>query len=98
MALMVLNNLYVSECTAPSVRVSGVREQLGQSGRKLGFITALKWQGTSFRLALHMFGVGFSKRSKGNGVIKALRERNFCLSIVHSHNKMSQNGSLVGIF
>lgn len=45
MALMVLNNLYVSECTAPSVRVGRAREQLGQSGRITWFHPSLKAAG-----------------------------------------------------
>lgn len=45
MALMVLNNLYVSECTAPSVHVGRAREQLGQSGRITRFHPSLKAAG-----------------------------------------------------
>lgn len=42
MALMVLNNLYVSECASPLVRVGRTREQLGQSGGITQFHPGLK--------------------------------------------------------
>lgn len=86
MALMVLNNLYVSECTAPSVHVGRAREQLGQSGRITRFHPSLKAAGylTSTRTLYspQTFRVRFSKRSKASGVIKALREITLYLSVV----------------
>lgn len=42
MALMVLNDLYMSECTAPSVHVGRAREQLGQRGGITWFHPSLK--------------------------------------------------------
>lgn len=76
MALMVLNNLYVSECTAPSVHVGRAREQLGQSGRITWFHPSLKAAGyltsTCSLYSPQTFRVRFSKRPKASGVIKAL--------------------------
>lgn len=86
MALMVLNNLYVSECTAPSVHVGRAREQLGQSGRITRFHPGLKAAGylasTCSLYSPQTFTVRFSKRTKASGVIKALRERTLYLSVV----------------
>lgn len=86
MALMVLNNLYVSECTAPSVHVGRAREQLGQSGRITWFHPSLKAAGyltsTCSLYSPQTFRVRFSKRSKASGVIKALQERTLYLSVV----------------
>lgn len=86
MALMVLNNLYVSECTAPSVHVGRAREQLGQSGRITRFHPSLKAAGyltsTCSLYSPRTFRVRFSKRSKASGVIKALGERTLYLSVV----------------
>lgn len=85
MALMVLNNLYVSECTASSAHVGRAREQLGQSGRITWFHLSLKAAGnltsTRFLYSPQSIRVRFSKRSKASGVIRALRERTLYLSV-----------------
>lgn len=86
MALMVLNNLYVSECTAPSVHVGRAREQLGQSGRITWFHPSLKAAGylTSTR-ALYSpqsFRVRFFKEVQGQwGYQSTQRERTLYLSV-----------------
>lgn len=80
-ALMVLNNLYVSECTAPSVHVRRVRWQLGQSGRITWFYPSLKAAGQlTFSCTLYSpqtDRVGFLKRSKASGAIKAPQRASF---------------------
>lgn len=86
-ALVVLNNLYVSECTAPSVHVGRVRRQLGQSGRITWFYPSLKAAGQlTFPCTLyspHTDRGGFLKRSKASGAIKALGAsfRSFCCAV-----------------
>lgn len=80
-ALMVLNNLYVSECTAPSVHVGRVRRQLGQSSGRTWFYPSLEAAGQlTFSCTLYSpqtDRVGFLKRSKASGAIRAPQKASF---------------------
>lgn len=98
---MVLNNLYVSECTAPSVHIGRVRRQLGQCSRITWFYPSLKAAGQlTFSCTLYSpqtNRVGFLKRSKASRAIKATQRASFrslCCSLV----TMSQSGSSLCYF